>query len=409
METLREMHERLLSSTLGGKKIDFEKEDAYQLDCLLHPKKYPPVVQTGPCDCPGEDFPCVKSCIFGALKKNEDGQITIDKDTCTGCGECLASCEKLEASKESLALLYTLKEQKEQPIYVLIAPAFIGQFQSGVTPGKLRSAFKELGFTGMVEVALFADILTLKESFEFNQSIQTEADFMLTSCCCPVWIAMIRKIFHHLMPHVPAAVSPMVACARAVKVLHPGAGTVFIGPCLAKKSEAREKDIEDAVDFVLTFQETKELFACAGIDPEKMQDDPRDHSSKAGRIYARTGGVSLAIEASLARINPDRPIAVRSCQANGVKECRALLNDLMAGNIPGNFIEGMGCLGGCVGGPKIMIPMEEGRANVEEYANSAVYETPIDNPYVIELLELLGYHSPEELLTKSHIFTREFD
>lgn len=121
---------------------------------------------------------------------------------------------------------------------------FFGTVQRDCHPGKLRSAFKALGFSGMVEVALFADILTLKEALEFDKNIVNDNDYQLTSCCCPMWIAMIRKIYHELMPHVPGSVSPMIACGRVIKKLHPDAVTVFVGPCIAKKSEAREPDIK---------------------------------------------------------------------------------------------------------------------------------------------------------------------
>ena len=92
-----------------------------------------------------------------------------------------------------------------------------------------------MGFQGLIEVAVFADILTLKEALEFDANIKKEQDYQLTSCCCPVWIAMIRKVYQELMPHVPGAVSPMVAAGRVVKKLHPEALTVFVGPCMAKK------------------------------------------------------------------------------------------------------------------------------------------------------------------------------
>ena len=80
----------------------------------------------------------------------------------------------------------------------------------------------------MVEVALFADILTLKEALEFDRTIQKKEDFLLTSCCCPIWIAMIRRVYDQLVTHVPGSVSPMVACGRSIKVLDPDAVTVFI-------------------------------------------------------------------------------------------------------------------------------------------------------------------------------------
>lgn len=162
-----------------------------------------------------------------------------------GCEECIRRCEekRLTASKDILPALAAVRTG-DAPVYAMIAPAFVSQFAPEVTPGKLRSAFKQLGFKGMVEVAVFADILTLKEALEFDRNINDETDFQLTSCCCPMWIAMIRRIYHQLIPHVPAAVSPMIACARTIKTLYPEAKTVFIGPCIAKKSEAKEPDLQ---------------------------------------------------------------------------------------------------------------------------------------------------------------------
>ena len=294
------------------------------------------------------------------------------------------------------------------PVYALIAPAFLGQFSKEVTPGKLRTAFKKLGFAGMIEVALFADILTLKEALEFDKNIVKESDYQLTSCCCPMWIGMIRKVYNELMPHVPGAVSPMIACGRTIKVLHPDAVTIFVGPCLAKKAEAREKDIADAVDYVLTFQEVQDIFEFAHINPSKMKESEKDHSSRAGRIYARTGGVSEAVEKTVKRLNPERKITVRTKQADGVPACREMINQLKEGKSDANFFEGMGCVGGCVGGPKVMIDRREGREHVNEYGDAATYPTPIDNPYVIELLHRLGFDTVESLLEHSDIFTRDF-
>ena len=187
---------------------------------------------------------------------------------------------QLTASRDILPALKAVRD-KEKLAYALVAPAFLGQFSEDVTPGKLRNAFKALGFDGMVEVALFADILTLKEALEFDKNILHDGDYQLTSCCCPVWIAMIRKIYRDLMPHVPGAVSPMIACGRVIKKLHPEAVTVFIGPCIAKKSEAREPDLAGAVDYVLTFQEIRDVFEAADIDPCVLPESEKDHSSRA--------------------------------------------------------------------------------------------------------------------------------
>ena len=200
----------------------------------------------------------------------------------------------------------------------------------------------------------------------------------------------------------------MVACGRSIKVLEPNAVTVFIGPCIAKKAEAREKDIADAVDFVLTFQEVQDIFDAAGINPSDLGEDERDHSSRAGRIYARTGGVSEAVQSTVERLNPHRKITVKAQQADGMPACKELLTALKEGRITANFLEGMGCVGGCVGGPKAILDRGEGRKNVIAYGKQAVYPTPIDNPYVIDLLHRLGFDTIESLLEHSDIFTREF-
>ena len=221
-----------------------------------------------------------------------------------------------------------------------------------------------------------------------------------------MWIGMIRKVYNQLLPHVPGSVSPMIACARVVKALHPDAMTVFIGPCLAKKAEAREKDLAGDVDFVLTFQETKNIFDALGIDPAVMEESEKDHSSKAGRIYARKGGVSEAVEYTVRAINPNKKTKIRTKHADGVPACRKMIQDIMEGKIEANFYEGMGCVGGCVGGPRSILGMELGTELVNEYGEKATYQHPAENPYVIELLHRLGMDTIESLLEETDFISR---
>ncbi len=410
MTSFDELYRELLSKSTRGETPlpGDENYDPYHLDCLLHPEKFGPIWRLKDCTCEGEGR-CGAVCLFNAIEKGPDGNVTVDPEKCAGCSECVTACESgaLTASRDILPALAAVKEATG-PVYALVAPAFLGQFSAEVTPGKLRSAFKAVGFDGMMEVALFADILTLKEALEFDRNINTENDFQLTSCCCPMWIAMIRRIYHELMPHVPGSVSPMIAAGRTIKHLHPDAITIFVGPCVAKKAEAREPDLAGAVDYVLTFQEVQDIFTAAAVNPAELEESEKDHSSRAGRIYARTGGVSEAVRATVARLNPDRTIGVRTRQADGVPACKAMIEALRNGEGHANFFEGMGCVGGCVGGPKAILPKAEGRENVERYGDEAVYPTPLDNPYVLELLNRLGFESVEVFLEKSDIFERTF-
>jgi iron only hydrogenase large subunit-like protein len=415
MKRFEDLYQELLRSTIENRQEEYidslaDDFDAHQLDCLLHPKKHPLIWHTENCDCSDNDKHCVNVCPFHAIYPDESGKLQINEEACSGCSYCIQECRanKLTSSKDVIPALQAIRSH-EGLVYALIAPAFIGQFSSDITPGKLRSAFKMIGFDGMLEVALFADILTLKEALEFDRNIQTEDDFQLTSCCCPVWISLIKNIHSELVPHVPPSVSPMIASGRAVKIMYPDALTVFIGPCLAKKAEARDKDIADAIDYVLTFQEIEDIFEIMAINPADLEDSEKDHSSRAGRIYAHTGGVSEAVKLTLERINPNRNITLHTEKADGVKACRELIDNISNHNTSANFYEGMGCKGGCVGGPKAIIPHEEGRKNVEEYGKHATYPTPIDNPYVIELLNRLGFETIESLIDESDIFTRTFN
>ncbi len=411
MKTFKQLYESTVKDVLNNNSDSLTEPvnsyDPKHLDCLLNPKKHPVVIRTGACSCSREEQEeCLKRCPFGALRIDKEG-VVADPELCLGCERCIEGCaaEKLTASTDIIPALKAVRSSGSL-VYAMIAPAFLGQFSGEVTPGKLRSALKEVGFDGMLEVALFADILTLKEALEFDKNINDINDYQLTSCCCPMWIGMIRKIYHQLIPHMPGSVSPMVACARVVKALHPDALTVFIGPCLAKKAEAREKDLAGAVDYVLTFQEVKNIFDALGIDPEAMEESEKDHSSKAGRIYARKGGVSEAVENTVRAVSPDKKIEIRTKQADGVPACKKMIQDILAGNIDANFYEGMGCVGGCVGGPRAVLGAEQGTQLVNEYGEKASYQHPAENPYVMELLHRLELDSVESLLEETDLFSR---
>jgi len=413
MTGFTDLYKKLVKDTIDKKEFD-EKEyctyDKGHLDCLLNPKKYAPVWHTGKCGCSdAQKDECIKNCPFGAIEKSSEGANKINAEKCTGCYFCVDNCKdkNLSASKDTIAVLKEIQNKKTL-IYALIAPAFLGQFSGDVTPGKLRSALKKAGLDGMIEVSLFADILTLKESLDFMQNIKKDDDFQLTSSCCPIWITLIRKQYPQFLTHLPASVSPMIAGGRVVKHLHPDAVTVFIGPCIAKKAEAREEDIKGAIDYVLTFEEIADIFDAMGIDPENMEDSVKDHSSRCGRIYARTGGVSEAVVSTVKKLRPDFPITIRSAQADGTKFCKEMIKEISAGDMKANFYEGMGCRGGCAGGPKSIIGYEQATENVNRYAKSAIYDTPIENPYVIELLKRLGFDTVESLIEDNKFFTRKF-
>lgn len=402
--TFQELHSQVLKAKKDNTPLPqgLTGEEQHQLDCLLRPDEYPLVWKLKDCDC--TDGSCVSACTFAALEL-KDGQAVLNPDKCTGCAKCIEACKNnhLTFSHDSVKALELLKDDSA-PVFALTAPAFVGQFGSDATPSRIRTALKQIGFAGMIEVAAFADILTLKEALEFCHNMEHPGGFQLTSCCCPVWIKLIRNDFDKIAGHLPAAVSPMIACGRIVKKLHRGCRTIFIGPCLAKKAEAKEPELSGAIDCVLTFEELKYMFEVFQTDFSTIEEETKEHSAAAGRLYARTGGVSQAVADCVANIAPDchlEPVC-----ANGVASCKALLEEILCGTASGNFFEGMACDGGCVGGPRGNIPVDKATELVNEYAAAAPYQTPAENPYVIDLIHRLGFYTIEEFLKSSDILTR---
>ena len=362
MQTFESLYERLMKAGVN-QNLDAEIAklntdgtcDPRQLGCLLKPRMHAPVVRLGPCSCSaGKQAKCAEACFFRAITHDADGNAVISGENCIGCGDCVKSCTEnnLAEIREAVPLFNAINEGK-RPVYAMIAPAYISQFSAEVTPGRLRSAFfKRLGFAGMIEVALFADILTLKEALEFDKAIQSDRDFMLTSCCCPMWIAMIKKVYRTLVPHLPPSVSPMVACGKAIKTLYKDAVTVFVGPCIAKKAEAREADIADVVDYVLTFAEIRDILDAAAIDPRRAGGGRPGSFVQSGHPVRRNLRRQRRREEHAGPAASDRHIPLRAEHADGARACKDMLKRILDGAVRANFIEGMGCVGGCVGGPR---------------------------------------------------------
>ncbi|MBP2033948.1 iron only hydrogenase large subunit-like protein [Clostridium algifaecis] len=355
---------------------------------------------------------CQKSCPFDAIMIDKNKNTTvIDDEKCADCGICIDVCPKggIMDKVEFIPLANILK--KNVPVIAAVAPAIVGQFGSEVKLGQLRSAFKKLGFTDMVEVAFFADMLTLKEAIEFNHYVKNQNDLMITSCCCPMWVGMLKKIYNDLVKYVSPSVSPMIAAGRILKKLNKDCKVVFVGPCIAKKAEAKNKGIEGNIDFVLTFQELKDIFESLNINPSVLKDDESsEYASKGGRLYARTGGVSIAVSDVVERIFPEKHNLLKAVQANGIKECKDILSKAQNGEIDSNFIEGMGCIGGCVGGPKSIIKKEDGKKFVDDFAKNSDIKVSIDSLCMNNILDKIGIHSIKDFEDKDkiNIFERDF-
>ncbi len=401
-------HIRLAMGLDPSGKDRFEEE----LEMMRNSKEiHRPIVSRieGPCEYCGD-----QSCRCETLGKYESplylrqrGSNAGEDDGCTQCGFCVSRCDfGALAEKIEFLPVVELLRKAEAPVYAVAAPAIAGQFGENVSMGKLRAALLELGFADMIEAALFADILTIREALEFNHLVRGEEDFFLTSCCCPVWFNLIRKSYPDVYEHLSPSVSPMIASGRILKKLYPGAKVVFFAPCIAKKSEAVEEDLKGAIDYVVNFSELKEIFHALDIEPESLAPVEKDQASLGGRVYARTGGVSFSVKMVVNRLDPARVIKLKAQKVDGVKSCRERLEALRKdGKGAANFIEGMGCKGGCVGGPRTNLEAGRGAELVNEFGEDSLILTPFDNLNVVKILKQFGVTSIEEL-TKNDELTR---
>jgi iron only hydrogenase large subunit-like protein len=313
---------------------------------------------------------CSHVCPVDAIK-HVDGTATIDWDRCIECGLCVDACitGAIVARSDFARVAYLLMRSDEQPVYAILAPAFVGQFGADVTPTKLKGALIQLGFSGVYEVAMAADMITSQEAEELVERFQKGEKFMITSCCCPAFMRLVEKTKPALVELVSHSVSPMIALGRLLRAREE-CHVVFIGPCVAKKAEAQRPELKDAVDCVLTFKEAAALFEAASVDLVSIGKETKmEDASHDGRIYARTEGVTTAITRGVNRIDPS--IAVKAVHGDGIKECMTLLKLVEQGKLAANFMEGMGCVGGCVGGPGTIIPTNNGTEYVNQFAENA--------------------------------------
>ena len=333
--------------------------------------------------------PCAAACGMGAIHSDELGRAEIDYSKCVSCGQCLVNCPfgAIVDKGQIFQLIHAIK--KGEKVIAIIAPAFWGQFGEKVTPGQILTAMKQLGFEGLEEVAVGADLCAVEEAEEFMEHVPARQPFMATSCC-PAWSVMAKKEFPGFAPYISMTMTPMVFTARMMKQAAPEARMCFIGPCAAKKLEASRRTVRSDVDFVLTFEELAGIIEAKDLDLDNLEVDPAEmdlcYASAAGRGFAQSGGVAKAVADKIKEWRPDMEVKIASAQ--GLADCKKLLMLAKAGKYNGYLLEGMGCPGGCVAGAGTLRPVKESTASVERFKNAASSMSTTESPYLGRLKDV---------------------
>ena len=323
--------------------------------------------------------PCAAACGMDAIGSDEHGRASINQDKCVACGQCLVSCPFGAIVDKGQIFQVVQSILKGDKVIAIVAPAFIGQFGKHSTPGKFIAAMKQLGFARIVEVAVGADVCTIEEAKDFLEKVPQEQKYMATSCC-PAWHSMIYKLFPTETKNISMTLTPMVYTARLMKKKYPGCKVVFVGPCAAKKLEAIREDIRSDVDFVLTFEELQGMFEAKEINFETIEEMyDLNEGTAAGRGFAVAGGVAGAVANLIHQGNPE--IEVKTARAEGLRDCRKLMQLAKAGKYNGFLLEGMACPGGCVAGAGTLLPVELAAKVVGNYQSEANATSPLESAY----------------------------
>ena len=319
--------------------------------------------------------PCEIACKVDAISTSAESKAAqIDNSKCISCGACVYMCPWGAIADKSfivdvVKLLKESENNQKYKVYAVVAPSISSQF-SYAKLGQVITAIKKLGFHSVVEVALGADMVAYEEAAEL-----AEKGF-LTSSCCPAFVDYIHKKFPQMDEHVSHNLSPMGAIGRYIKGVDPTAKIVFIGPCTAKKMEIQKETVSPYIDSALTFEELQALFDSRDMEISEFEEDVLDNASYYGRIFARSGGLSDAVAQALKEQNLDFEVKPVAC--DGIEQCRMALLKASKNVLPGNFIEGMACTGGCIGGAGCLTHEEKSKSEVDKYGREAYEKTISD-------------------------------
>ncbi|MDZ7725426.1 MAG: [Fe-Fe] hydrogenase large subunit C-terminal domain-containing protein [candidate division KSB1 bacterium] len=290
-------------------------------------------------------YSCVRQCPARAIKV-EDGQARVLINRCIACGNCVKVCpQQAKQIRDGTTHTRDLLEQSD-PVFALLAPSFPAAFSA--EPEQVITGLRALGFSQVLEVAFGADLVVE----EYKKLIHSDVMPAIIASPCPAMVNFIEKYYAHLNMVLAPIVSPMIAMGRAVKYRYfPGAKTVFIGPCIAKKKEMLDNNVKGVIDQVLTYRELNTLFLEHKINPETLEksdfDGPR---ADLGRIFPVSGGLLKCAGETCDVLDNDIVVS------EGRERVIDVLDKAGEGQIEAHFLDLLFCRG-CINGP--VMPNED--------------------------------------------------
>ncbi len=326
-------------------------------------------------------YSCIRECPAKAIKVI-NGQAAVIQERCIACGHCVKVCSQnakqiIDYSEKVLAEVLLNPES-----VAIVAPSFAASFPDDYS--KVPTALRKLGFAKVVETAFGADLI----SDNYLHALDSESSGTVISSACPAVVNYIEKYHEGLIYSIAKVVSPMIALGRYLKEESDGeAKIVFIGPCIAKKSEFTDEEVSGVIDAVLTFSEIKNMMLKNGIiigELEESEFDPPH--AYMGKAYPLAGG--LLKTANISGDILEKEILV----VEGKKNATEIIDGLAANKIKAKFVDILFCEG-CISGPAI-------DSNLNYYAR---------REKVINFIEK-KIHSTDKQIWKSNLYnSRKLD
>jgi len=286
-------------------------------------------------------YSCVRECPATAIRV-EGGQAVVIQERCISCGHCVKVCsqkaKRILSDKEKV--LFNLIPSHKT--IAIIAPSLAASFPDNYS--RVPTALRKIGFTHVCETAFGADLITRLYREEFEK---INGKTLITSPC-PAINNYIEKYFVDLVPNLAKIVSPMIAMGKYLKEnFGDDCSVVFIGPCVAKKSEIIDPEVEGVIDAVLTFTELKEIFEELNINIGGLEEGEYDPPyANVGKSFPLTGGLLKTADISSDVL--ERNVIV----VDGKEKVQHIINDIAENKIKSKFIDILFCEG-CINGPAI--------------------------------------------------------
>ena len=322
----------------------------------------------------------------------------LGKTDCVSCGQCIVVCPTgAIAEKDDTDKVWSALADPSKHVIVATAPSIrvtlgeaFGMPVGTNVKGKMVTALKHLGFAGVYDTDIAADLTIIEESQELISRIQNGGPLPLITSCSPGWIKFCEHNFHDFIPNLSSCKSPQQMFGAVVKTWYAEKNNldphdivvVSVMPCTAKKFEARRDNQSAAgvydIDIAITTRELARMIKRAGIQFKNLADsnfdDPLGVSTGAGAIFGATGGVmEAALRTAVEKLTGQELTNLDFTEVRGTKEikeatykvgdlevnvavtsglanARHLLDEIRAGRKNYHFIEIMGCPGGCING-----------------------------------------------------------